>query len=802
MANIQAQKLGFFCGTAILGAMIAPVPAFAEGAAASTAQAGEGIGLEEIVVTAQKREQNLQDVPIAVTAITGDTLAANRVVNVTDLSGLAPGLVTRLSPGSIGGATFIMRGVTSFGGVGSDREISVYIDGVNIAQTRAMIFDLPDIQRIEVLRGPQGTLFGRNATAGAISIVTRDPTGEFHIKQQFSVGNYEQRRSVTTVDLPQVGPFSAYVTYQHDERRGFTRNLGAGRVSDFTGPNTGFGKVVSPEYLGDKNVNTFFAALKFKPTDDFSMVYKYSHTVNNYTPEAHATLAINPLNPTAAFILAPAFAGQALFPDGKLPNAVNNSFTGPSRTMNEGHSLVAKWDLTDSISLKNIAGYNRYKVHAFVDLGGVGGLTVSPLLAATFGAPSLAGNRFEFFAIDNQGSGWTVSNETQINYNSDFLTATVGAIYFRSNEQNGSLPNIKQNFIFSPTIPASGLIPLGGGAIGYQKGSSLAGYAQFEFHLTHQLDVVAGYRLTKDKKTGSFVFGGTFNPSSPGARTGTITGEQSLPFVFAKTKPNYAIGVNFRPTNDFLVYGKYSTAFMSGGAISAISFPPESVRSWEGGVKADLFDRRLRTNLALWDAKYTNLQKPGTGSSIGRPELASVVVNGGTLKAHGAEFELTAAVTNGLTAGGSAAYTKSTLSNPFPALVTGAGGAYVQTSSPKWTTTVWGQYETQPLFAETVALFRIDGAWTAKMRVDPNPNIATIAPAFAPYEFQKAAWNWNARVALKNIQAGPAKAELAFWVRNLGNNRDFNSVTALPLIAYTTGYNDPRTFGLDLTIEF
>ncbi|MDG2003771.1 MAG: TonB-dependent receptor plug domain-containing protein, partial [Novosphingobium sp.] len=167
-----------------------------------------------IIVTAQKREQNVQDVPIAVTALGEDALVANRVTDITNLTGLAPGLMSRANAGALGSPNIVMRGVSASASQPSqDRQISIYLDGVYLGGQRGVIFDLPDVERIEVLRGPQGTLFGRNATAGAISVVTRDPKGEAGFTQSVTVGNYAQLRTRTTLDTPQFGPFSAFVTY-------------------------------------------------------------------------------------------------------------------------------------------------------------------------------------------------------------------------------------------------------------------------------------------------------------------------------------------------------------------------------------------------------------------------------------------------------------------------------------------------------------------------------------------------------------------------------------------------------------
>ena len=238
------KNKGIFRARLLISTGVASV-AFSAGASAAqdtapaqgAMQAETSAGLEEIVVTAQRREQSLQDVPVAVTAISAASLQTNRIVSVADLNGIAPNVSVRPAAGGTQIASFSVRGVNSYGVVpGSDKEVSINLDGVYISSARGSIFDIADIARIEVLRGPQGTLFGRNATAGAVSIITRDPTGKLGGTLSGTIGNYDQRRLRATIESPQVGPFSAYLTFQHNERRGDTRNTAAGVVLKQTVP--------------------------------------------------------------------------------------------------------------------------------------------------------------------------------------------------------------------------------------------------------------------------------------------------------------------------------------------------------------------------------------------------------------------------------------------------------------------------------------------------------------------------------------------------------------------------------------
>lgn len=222
MRKIFSKRGALFVSTAVAAALTVPLQAQAQ-------EAEDEGGLTEIIVTAQKREQSLQDVPIAVTAVTAESLQANRIFSVNDLSGLAPGMTVKPSPGGSSVPVFTIRGQSSFGVVpGSDKQVSIYVDGVYIGSPRGSIFELPDIQRIEVLRGPQGTLFGRNATAGAISVTTREPTGEAHVKVEGSLGNRDAYRFRITADTPQMGPFSAFGSFVRNYRRGEVRNFDSG----------------------------------------------------------------------------------------------------------------------------------------------------------------------------------------------------------------------------------------------------------------------------------------------------------------------------------------------------------------------------------------------------------------------------------------------------------------------------------------------------------------------------------------------------------------------------------------------
>jgi len=873
MKKLFHARNALFVSTALT--LTALLPAQAQAAADETT------GVKDIIVTAQKREQSVQDVPIAVTAVTQENLQANRIFTVNDLSAIAPGVTVKPSAGGISTPAFTIRGQVSFGVVaGSDKQVSIYIDGVYVSSPRGSIFQLPDIQRLEVLRGPQGTLFGRNATAGAVSITTRDPTGDVHMKVEGSYGNLNAYRVRTTLDTPQFGPFSAYVSFVRDYRRGEIQNAAAGTVWDRTLSSSPFGVSRSPKYLGTVDSYSYFGALKFEPTDSFKMVYKYDRNDDSGTPEGTGFIAYDK-NKSAIFpgdhligdILNALYGSQPIYaaPDGKRPKIVTNAWVTPRRQHVQGHSLTATWEASDSITVKNIAAYRKAAVFAPSAIDGVGSLTftsatVNPLAALftagalaraglnpfdttsaayqfTFGQiqPGLAaqvGNRM--IIIDSQASSiarqW--SDEVQVNYSSEKLQATLGAMWFHSKDEAGGPIGMQNTFVFPTFVPSSGLMPLGNEGRYFNKATSLAAYLQLEYNILDNLTIVGGARITHDKKTSRFrydVRSGDF-----GIYYGPILSRPLIiPPAYTKTKPNFLVGLNWKPNTDTLVYGKFSTSFVSGGSTAGLEYQPETATSFELGVKADTFNRKLRTNLALFYVTYNHFQSPqstSTPSSVATvlptlvalygaqtaqeliASLSTFVVDQGKIRARGFELEVTAAPVDGVTVGGSLSYTKTSFPYINPLVLAGNGGRLDVTARPKWTASVYGAYETEPLWGDATFMIRADGLYRSGVKFAGNPSLVNEAfdPNFgvinvgglAYADGSNAAalrtggfWLVNARAGLRHINIGGAEAELAVYGKNIFNRKDptFSLITGL---ADSMNYTSARTYGVELIFDF
>ena len=828
----------------IAARLLAGTAIIAVGTIAGTAQAqdaDDSSGIREIIVTAQKREQSIQDVPVAVTAITQDVLEGNRIQSAANLTGIVPGLVARNTAGSLGAISFAMRGVNANPSAPlQDKQISMYIDGVYVGGSRGTLGELMEVERIEVLRGPQGTLFGRNSTAGAVNIVTRDPTGDMAFTQAVTIGNQEHIRTRTTIDTPSFGPFSAYVTYIHDENRGDVRNLGAGTVWDRTNPFTKVGRQVSPKYLGGRNFENVFAAVKFDNGGDITATYKFDWSKGSFVGDARVTPVINTVGErvniapppvsgsdlrnykgiwqtfpvpnvigtllTGLIAAQPAGGGKfgpiTLFPNDRRPDAANQAWATRGFQRVQGHSFVINWQASDDITIKNTFGYRKNAVFSggasiaglsglefnaggvvpyatFIAISTVPGFATLPAanqgsiiqgIAGSLAPAAGAGFYFSPYEGQTYGRHWQISDEIQLNYSTDKLNLTTGVMFFKSKTTDMGLEGFVGNYAFT-FVPQT--LPLGDASRGYGHHradgttKSYAAYAQLEYQFTDQLGIVAGGRWTKDDKSGLYRDLGTF----VGNRNtgGLINFGLSQSGVSKEDRFTYSVGVNFKPTEDLLLYGKYATGFLSAGVYADIPFAAETAKSWELGFKSSFWDNRVRINVAAYKVDYKNAQTATSGRAIIRPDLTIAIINYGDLSAKGVEVDLNVVPADGFTVGGTVGYTKNKLIDPLDVLA--QGYPIKPTGQPRWVGTTFAQYESQPLWGDATLLLRADMIFQSKSRVLNSHEMVIDFPAFAPYEFIPSKQLVNGRVALRDIDIGGADVEIGLWGKNIFDNK-------------------------------
>jgi iron complex outermembrane receptor protein len=564
---------------------------------------------------------------------------------------------------------------------------------------------------------------------------------------------------------------------------------------------------VSPETLGDKNVDNWFAAVRFDPNDSFSTVYKFDYSTNHGTPEGTGFIGIDPrgVGPLGPVLSALIASNPVVVSGAQRPDAVNNWWATGSYERVWGHNVTSTWRINDHLTLKNILAYRNSFVYANAQIDGAGGIVVTPQAVAAMqqlapGVPVslieqalglFPGQPVSLSSTSSQSSSEQFSDEIQVNYESKYLTLTTGALYFHLNTVAGApfgLPNTPiitsiPNFnLSSPNLTSFN-------STAFNYATSKAVYAQAELHVTPKLDLVGGYRLTDDDKNGTVYL-----------QAGTPA-ETPVSFTYANARPTYTGIINYRPIDGILLYSKYSTGFVSGGAVSTVAFEPETARSWEFGFKGDLLDRRVRTNLALFDVTYKNVQSAQGGVNVGHPELGTVVVNSADEKARGFEAEVTALPIRGLTLNAGLGYTDLYFTSVNPLL--GTIDSYKPTLVPKWTTNLSANYVSQPVWQEANMMFELDANWRS------NERTYTLAPSpvFDPILFSPASWVLNGRVALQHIRLKRGEIELALWGKNINDNKAiqfplaFGAPGTIPFVGSTT-YQPARTFGFDILYNY
>jgi iron complex outermembrane receptor protein len=499
-----------------------------------------------------------------------------------------------------------------------------------------------------------------------------------------------------------------------------------------------------------------------------------------------------------------------MFAGSQRPKYVNNNWTTNNYERVFGHNVTSNLRISDHVSVKNILAYRQSFTYGNTQISGAGGAVMTPQALVPFSqlaalqlglplqfapliaqaiAPTYLGQPVVIADSESQSTAKQFSDEFQVNFDSKYLTLTTGALYFRLNTTAGAPYGLPNTPILTP-FPG-GVIPLGTNSISFNYATSTALYSQAEVHVLPQLDVVAGYRITRDLKSGV-----TYLPVSAAVPLGQLS------FDYRKTKPSYLFGLNYKPTHDILFYGKYSSAFVSGGATGPVTFQPETAHSWELGAKADLLDRRLRTNVALFTVKYENLQSAQAGLAVGHPELGTAVLDLGNERAKGFEAEITALPMSGLTLNAGVGYTDTNITLS-PQAIAALGANYMSGLRSKWTANLAAQYETKPVIGDAgTVTFRVDTNYLSEYGTYPYPTPSV--PAYNAIGVGPARWIVNGRVALQHIKLPRGDAELALWAKNITDNKDINFPLTFgnPPFVAATGYQAARTFGIDFIYNY
>ena len=757
----SALRAGLMAGAAAL-ALCGVAHAAEPVAATQPAMAENAVGLEEVVVTAQKRKTNLQDTPIAISAMDSEALKARHVQSIDDLGdGSIPSL--RVAPffARKSALTIGMRGIGALGDANQparDQAVGVYVNGVYLGRAQGLGSALYDVERIEVLKGPQGTLFGRNTEGGAVSIVTRAPTGVFGMNTTLGYGNYNGYKLETHIDLPEYKGFSFKIDALLTKRDGTTVNPTTSGQPDFNS-------------YDKRGLNLEFA---WRPSETFSADYAYDVSYDGSTPyyvqlEKKGALPLAPLSPAQ-------------------PDRAKRANVGVPLQMSEGdtwgHRLNLTWKLADNLDLKSISSYRKLTQTQF-DNGAV---------ALSVFAPNGPFARYSVARV------WQdqYSQELQLVGKTDRIEYVGGVFYFREKvRDNAQTPNSLQ---WNATGTAYTTLSLDFNTIILDRASnvtttSYGAFGQAAFTpamLDDKLHITVGGRYTRDAKKGSLDVVNGALPSYVDANKNTIVGKVPLDESWSHFDP--MVSVAYDVTSDINVYGRWATGYKAGGANSRSltyrAYDPEKVKMFELGAKTEFWNRRGRLNLAVFTGDIKDAQVDFNAIIVGNNRGTLETTNAATGKTKGFEADFALVPVAGLTFSGAYAYTDVTLSKAF--------NPFTNTQA-----TIYPLYT--PKNAGSVAVDYVRPAFGATFKAHLDANFAdgqttsTSDPTMSDKSF-----TMNGRVTLADIKLGEGAPDmqLSLWSRNLTNKayvflRNVNAALGTYSI-----YNEPRTFGVEANVKF
>lgn len=643
-------------GTAAAVAMAAA----SQAAHAQSASLGGGLpddtAIEEVVVTAQRRAESLQDVPAAISALTGESLEERGITKANDLQFLVPSMQ---SGKMLGDTAIAIRGVGL--NVGSPG-VAIHVDGVY--QPRPSMGDLTqiDLARVEVLRGPQGTLYGRNANGGVVNFITQAPTSEREGYLLGSYASFDESRLQGLINLPLSDRFQARLVVDHWNRgEGFVKNVVPGN------PDIEKGRATSGRLrLAAQITDTFKADL----------------SLTGYTasgPTGYYTLTSAP---SAASVAENPFLAGVLVPTGPRETAAN----GPVNTDRDFGQATATltWDL-GSAQLKSITAYSVLKDHVLNDEDSLD---------------------IDAFPAEGRSRARTFSQELNASATIGHVEGVVGAFYMR--DTNSSF----YGYVFPLGING---LPVPGSQLTFEARPStaktLAVFTDITARVSDRLRILGGIRFSRDDITlvqrNSYSWGPTALESLCSVTAST---------KFDSTTPR--LGVQYDVSDDSNLYATYSKGFKAGGFSGGgcdEAYNPEKLTSYEFGWKNRLAGGSAMLNVTAFYYDYTNLQLSQT---IG---LASFIANAAKAEVKGVEVEALWRPLRGLTLNGNASFLDARFSEfvntdslNLPAGVQSVDGNYLN-NAPRFSMNLGASYETDPVLFDGPLTLRVDVSYRTRV---------------------------------------------------------------------------------------
>ncbi|MGW8281316.1 TonB-dependent receptor [Sphingomonas aurantiaca] len=787
----------------------------------ATADPADQTGLGDIVVTATKRETNLQKTPIAINVLSSQALTDRHVQSLYDLAdGAVPSLRVATFEARQSALTIGIRGIVPLDANQPAREqgVGVYIDGVYLGRQHGLNAALFDVDRIEVLKGPQGTLFGRNTEGGALSIVTKGPSGKWGGSATGGIANYGGYNGALRLDLPEVYGVALKLD-------GVVQYQGATTKNPLVGQ-TGF------NYYDRRG---FKATARVHPISGMTADFSYDNGYDSNSPFYSQLLNVNPNGCVAG--------AQSAASACKLPGTNYTTLTGsvkpvpsqvvvngtsrmktadigvpqqPSIDKTHGFTSNIRWNVAPEIELRSITAWRGVNATQYDNSGGYHRVPVVAAgctgTACNFSRYSLADLHQNQFSQEFQAVG-TVG---QFDY-------VAGLYYFNEHiSDDAATPN---SLAFNSTLSTISVLDpcTGSGGFGSQPGcrsidrasevhsKSYAGYGQVTWNPTDTIHLTAGGRYTRDEKQGVLHYSRNLNYDT--ATTAQLTAAGYKPLDASWNRFNPMATLAYDASDSVHLYAKYATGYRAGGASSRTSnyqtFNPEDVKSYEIGAKTDFWGHRARLNLAgyIMDRKNSQVDISSIQTTASGSFNNLVTINApGITKIRGIEADLTVQPVTGLTLTAGYAYTYTKIP-PVLIASTGVYQNFYIVFTPR--NAANGSIDYTVPVSDMDLKFHLDG------------NYSQATQTFDQYATKNdAAFIANARLALANIHvAGSNAVTISAWVRNLFDKqyvfrRDpSNSLPGSPTTSTTSGsisnvlgdygnFNAPRTYGMEASVKF
>ena len=715
---------------ALLICSIAPVQ---EAAAQAVAKPSSGASLlEEVVVTARRIEENMQDVPISISAFTGETLERRQIVSADQLGQVSPNLQFSsyaTTSGNNSAAQVFIRGIgQSEPSAAVDPGVGIYVDEVYMGQSVGGVIDFLDIERVEVLRGPQGTLFGRNTIGGAVLLKTKDPGDVFGGSFRFGVGDYDLREASLAVDVPVSETFKTRFTFGTRIRDGYVI-----RVIDGTD-------------LGNDDGYSLAGKAVWKPTDDFTLNIKldYAEEDENGVPQVFAAYNESAVFGRVASARAscpgftdrtgdgiPDFTSLPAVPliddprcvndfQGAGPTHSNGTFPLESTVKNWGVAVTAQYAVRDYLTLKSIISYRSLE---------------------WTGKRDADNTPFTILHTDIASDGEFLTAELQGLFTFENIYGVVGLYYGDE--------DVDEDFTVQQGPPPTGFRELSNDVI--VKNENWAVFSEWTYDINKALSFTAGFRYTEETKG---VIPDLFNFSTPEVKL--------IPVKLYEENFDSLTGsasIAYRWNESIMTYFSWSQGFKGGGfnsrveglAIGATEPPPfneETAETFEIGFKMDLFDKTLRLNGSFFTTNYDDLQ---FNFRIG---AAPVIFNAGKASIDGFELDYLWVPNEKFIVEGGVGYLDASIDEV--ADIVGASTTVTTDNTlaytPEWSANIGVAY-TQNLFGSISATPRIDAIYQDSFFVDTANTVEiaqnssyTLLNASVVFGSDQAAWSLMAGV--------------------------------------------------------